>query len=89
MAIIGNGNVAMDIARVLSKDSRVLAPYDAPSAVIQHLKKSYIRSIQMIGRRGAVQSSFTIKEIREISRIPKLKVYAMFNEFKESFNEES
>lgn len=43
----------------------------------------------MIGRRGAVQSSFTIKEIREISRIPKLKVYAMFNEFKESFNEES
>jgi hypothetical protein len=43
----------------------------------------------MIGRRGVVQSSFTIKEIREISRIPKLKVYAMFNEFKESLNEES
>jgi hypothetical protein len=36
-----------------------------------------------------VQSSFTIKEIREISRIPKLKVYAMFNDFKESLNEES
>jgi len=36
-----------------------------------------------------VQSSFTIKEIRELSRIPKLKIYAMFNEFKDSLNEES
>jgi hypothetical protein len=40
VAIIGNGNVAMDIARVLSKDSRLLAPYDAPSTVIEHLKNS-------------------------------------------------
>lgn len=43
----------------------------------------------MFGRRGAVQSSFTIKEIRDISRIPKLKVYAIFDEFKDSLNEES
>ncbi len=43
----------------------------------------------MIGRRGAVQTSFTIKEIREVSRIPRIKIYAMLNEFKDSLNEES
>lgn len=43
--IIGNGNVSMDISRVLSKPSNVLAPYDAPSPVIQQLKKSEIWSI--------------------------------------------
>ena len=79
----------MDISRVLSKPSNVLAPYDAPSPVIHQLKKSEIWSIQIIGRRGAVQSSFTIKEIRELSRIPRLKIYAIFNEFKDSLNEES
>jgi adrenodoxin-NADP+ reductase len=89
VAIIGNGNVAMDISRVLLKDANILAPYDAPSTVIDHLKKSNIRSLQIIGRRGVVQSSFTIKEIREIFRIPGVKLYAMRDEFMESMNEES
>jgi hypothetical protein len=40
IAIVGNGNVAMDISRVLLKESQVLAPYDAPTSVIEHLKKS-------------------------------------------------
>jgi len=40
VAIVGNGNVAMDISRMLLKDTAVLAPYDSPSHVIEHLKKS-------------------------------------------------
>jgi adrenodoxin-NADP+ reductase len=40
VSIIGNGNVAMDISRVLLKDPSILEPYDAPSEVINHLKKS-------------------------------------------------
>ena len=89
VAIVGNGNVAMDISRVLLKDPSILAPFDAPSAVIEKLKKSNIRSIQMIGRRGVVQTSFTIKEIREVSRIPGIKLFALKDEYLDSMNDES
>lgn len=69
IAIIGNGNVAMDISRVFLKDPSLLHPYDSPSSVVDHLKKSSVKNINIVGRRGVVQSAFTIKEIREISRI--------------------
>jgi adrenodoxin-NADP+ reductase len=45
VAIIGNGNVAMDISRVILKEPSLLAPFDAPSRVIEQLKKSKLRSI--------------------------------------------
>jgi hypothetical protein len=89
VAIVGNGNVAMDISRMLLKDTTVLAPYDSPSHVIEHLKKSKIRSIQMIGRRGVVQTAFTIKEIREVSKIQNIRLFAMRDEFEASINESS
>jgi hypothetical protein len=89
VAIVGNGNVAMDISRVLMKEPDVMAPYDIPSSVLAHLRKKHINSISLIGRRGAVQSAFTIKEIREISRIPGLKLYALKQEILNSFNEAS
>jgi hypothetical protein len=89
VAIIGNGNVAMDISRVILKDPSLLAPYDAPSQVIEHLKNSNLRSIQMVGRRGVIQTAFTIKEIREVSKIKGIKLYALKEEFLRSMNEES
>lgn len=67
IAIIGNGNVAMDITRVLLKNPRLLEPYDAPSSVVEHLKRSNLRNLSLVGRRGVVQTAFTIKEIREVS----------------------
>jgi adrenodoxin-NADP+ reductase len=45
VAIIGNGNVAMDISRVILKEPSILAPFDAPSSVIEKLKSSQLRSI--------------------------------------------
>lgn len=87
MTIIGNGNVALDISRVLLKDPSILAPYDAPSKVIDHLNHSSVRSISIVGRRGLVQSSFTIKEIREISRIEGVTLYGVKEEFEKSINE--
>ena len=89
MAIIGNGNVAMDISRVLLKEPELLAPFDAPSHVVESLRKSAVRSIQMIGRRGVVQTAFTIKEIREVSRIKGIRLYALKEEFERSMNDES
>ena len=58
-----------------------MSPYDIPTTVVDKLRKSKVRSIQVIGRRGAVQSSFTIKEIREVSRIKGIKLYIMKDEF--------
>ena len=75
VAIVGNGNVAMDISRVLLKDPELMAPHDIPTPVLEHLRKSQIRSISIVGRRGLVQSAFTIKEIREMSRL--VKLYAL------------
>lgn len=45
VAIIGNGNVAMDITRILLKDPTIMAPFDAPLSVLEQLKKSKIQSI--------------------------------------------
>jgi hypothetical protein len=48
-----------------------------------------VKNIQIIGRRGVVQSAFTIKEIREISRIDKVQIYMFRNEFERSMTEAS
>jgi len=89
VAVIGNGNVAMDISRVLFKDPSLMAPYDIPTSVLKVLQKSQVRTIQLIGRRGAVQSAFTIKEIREISRVEGISIYALKEEFEASVNDQS
>lgn len=54
VAIIGNGNVSMDISRVLLKDPALMAPYDIPSLVLKVLQSNRIKAIQVVGRRGAV-----------------------------------
>ena len=48
-----------------------------------------MQTLQVIGRRGLVQSSFTIKEIREVSRIKDVKLYGIKQEFEDSLNEQS
>ena len=81
VAIIGNGNVTMDISRVMLKDPALMAPYDMPTPVVDLLKRGQVRSISIIGRRGAVQSSFTIKEIREVSKIKDVRMFVLREEF--------
>ena len=54
VAIIGNGNVAMDITRVLVKDPASMNHFDAPSSVMEKLRKSTVKNVQVIGRRGIV-----------------------------------
>lgn len=44
-AIIGNGNVAMDISRVLLKDPESMSPFDIPSAVVENLRRSNLKTI--------------------------------------------
>ena len=52
VAIIGNGNIACDMSRVLLRSPKDLATSDAPQSVISHLSKSNLHTVEMVGRRG-------------------------------------
>uniref|UniRef100_A0A183GIX9 NADPH:adrenodoxin oxidoreductase, mitochondrial n=1 Tax=Heligmosomoides polygyrus TaxID=6339 RepID=A0A183GIX9_HELPZ len=64
VVIVGNGNVALDCARILST-VKSLRTTDVPSEVLALLEKSNVTHIQILGRRGPEDVSFTIKELRE------------------------
>ena len=54
LAIIGNGNVACDIARMMLKKPDEFIDSDTPSPVMKALANSQIHTVQMVGRRGLV-----------------------------------
>ncbi|MBI1371895.1 MAG: NADP oxidoreductase [Phycisphaera sp.] len=68
--VIGQGNVAMDVTRVLAKPVDELAKTDMASHAIEQLAESKVRDIYCIGRRGPAQAAFTPKEISELGEIP-------------------
>ena len=67
--IIGNGNVALDVVRLLARDANELKSTDITMPAYETLSKSDIRTIYLIGRRGPVQAAFSYKEIREIAEL--------------------
>ncbi|KAK6044251.1 hypothetical protein COOONC_18244 [Cooperia oncophora] len=69
VVIIGNGNVALDCARMLAT-AKQLGATDIPSDVLTALEDSKVTNIKIIGRRGPENVSFTIKELREQFKIP-------------------
>ncbi|KAL1954441.1 hypothetical protein VTO42DRAFT_1165 [Malbranchea cinnamomea] len=68
--IIGQGNVALDVARVLLMDVDVLRKTDMSEHALEALAKSKIRRVRIVGRRGPMQAAFTIKELRELIQLP-------------------
>jgi ferredoxin--NADP+ reductase len=74
VVIIGVGNVAVDLARILGKEAGALRHTDLPDHVLEVLAASPVRRIVMVGRRGAAQAKFTTKELRELGEIPGLDV---------------
>jgi adrenodoxin-NADP+ reductase len=85
--IIGNGNVAVDLARMLAKSYDDLKKYDIAESVLETLTKNKVNNIHMIGRRGILQGAFTVKEMRELSRVKNLKVYVFENDLNHSLDE--
>jgi ferredoxin--NADP+ reductase len=61
--VIGNGNVAVDVARVLTADVDELARTDIATHALDQLRASRIREVVLLGRRGPAQASFTIAEL--------------------------
>ncbi len=66
VAVIGVGNVAVDVARVLAKTSEELRSTDVPGHVLDVLAASAITDIHVLGRRGPVQAKWTTHELREL-----------------------
>ncbi|MHA7279319.1 FAD-dependent oxidoreductase [Arthrobacter sp. MDT2-2] len=67
IAVIGNGNVALDVARILSKHADDLLSTEIPDNVYQGLKSSPVTDVHVFGRRGPAQVKFTPLELRELS----------------------
>lgn len=68
-AIIGNGNVAIDCARILAKTVAELEASDIAQHAVDALHQSAVRDIHIVGRRGPHQASFTTKEAGELGHL--------------------
>jgi ferredoxin/flavodoxin---NADP+ reductase len=67
--VIGNGNVALDVARMLALTEQELAPTDTTDAAIAAIVASGIREIVVLGRRGPVQAAWTSTELGELGEL--------------------
>ncbi|KAI1133784.1 hypothetical protein F5Y10DRAFT_228548 [Nemania abortiva] len=67
--IIGQGNVALDVARMMLENVDVLRKSDITESAIETLSKSRIKRVHIVGRRGPAQAAFTIKEARELMKL--------------------
>ena len=66
--VIGNGNVALDVARMLALTPEELAPTDTTDAAIDAIDGAAVNEILVLGRRGPVQAAFTTVELRRARR---------------------
>lgn len=73
-AVIGVGNVAIDVARILCHPASVLARTDMADPAIAALAESRVREVWILGRRGPVQAAFTNNEVKELGELPETDV---------------
>ena len=67
--VVGNGNVAMDVTRMLVRSPDTLLETDIADHALEALRDSRIREVVVLGRRGAAQASFTTPELRELGKL--------------------
>ncbi|MEO0478229.1 MAG: FAD-dependent oxidoreductase [Planctomycetota bacterium] len=72
--VIGNGNVAMDVARVLVRSRDELARSDIAENALEALRASPIEAVDVLGRRGPIQAAFSPKELKEVGKLAGVKV---------------
>jgi len=70
VSIIGQGNVSLDVARMVLSRPEDLRRFDIPERVLAHLAKSTVKHVSIIGRRGPYEAAFTAKELRELLDLP-------------------
>jgi ferredoxin--NADP+ reductase len=69
VAVIGLGNVAMDVTRILASSPEELASTDIAPYALEALRASQVRTIYLLGRRGPVQAAFTNPELKELGEL--------------------
>ena len=69
VAIVGVGNVAVDVARIMCLTSEELAVTDIASHALEALSRSHVKEVYMLGRRGPAQAAFTNPEIKELGNL--------------------
>jgi ferredoxin/flavodoxin---NADP+ reductase len=67
--VVGNGNVAMDVTRMLVLSPETLMKTDIADHALEKLRESKIREVVILGRRGAAQAAFTTPEIKELGKL--------------------
>ncbi|MEU6733478.1 FAD-dependent oxidoreductase [Streptomyces physcomitrii] len=72
--VVGVGNVAVDVSRILSRGTAELRATDMPEAALSALGGGQVREVQMVGRRGPSAARFTTKELRELGALPDTEI---------------
>ncbi len=79
-AVVGVGNVAADVARILSRTPEELATTDIADYALEALSASRIREVYVLGRRGPAQAAFTNPEVRELGELAGADITALPDE---------
>ena len=82
--VIGAGNVAMDVARILAIDPTDLDPTDVAEHALAKLRQSNIRTVIICGRRGPEHAAFTAPELRDLPKLENTDVYIDEKQVKEA-----
>ena len=80
VAVVGVGNVAVDVVRILCRTPEELAATDISDDALAALRESRVREVYLLGRRGPAQAAFTNPEIRELGELPGADVTARTEE---------
>jgi ferredoxin--NADP+ reductase len=81
VAVIGNGNVALDVARVLAKHAVDLRPTEIADNVLAGLEASAVTDVHVFGRRGPADIKFTPIELRELGEVPDVDIVVHDEDF--------
>jgi len=76
-AVVGVGNVAIDVARILCRSPEELATTDIADYALEALRKSRVKEVYLLGRRGPAQAAFTNPELKEVGELADADVLAM------------
>ena len=88
VAVLGNGNVALDVARVLAKHADDLLSTDIPANVYEGLKSSPVTDVHVFGRRGPANIKFTPIELRELGEVEDVDIVLYDEDFPEGWFDE-
>jgi ferredoxin/flavodoxin---NADP+ reductase len=76
VAVVGVGNVAVDVVRILCRTPEELAKTDIADYALDALKRSRVREVYLLGRRGPAQAAFTNPEVKELGELADADVTA-------------